>query len=231
MPALNQPEVWMRGPIPEILPLLQPVAHSLLQSLEEVRAVVGPLSAADLWARPGGVSRPSCGRQPGPAVHLCARRRALGGAKGLSRRRGDSWISASAGRRARVGLRAAGGASPQAASHYARVDVARSPWSRAAPVAFDGAWIALPRRRAHAATRWAGCHDREDRAGTRVIAGMPVETLPALNANACWPWQAGRHRGGDDRWVIESLWRGETWPRRFIQKELRRPRIGFFEPV
>jgi len=56
MPALNQPEVWMRGPIPEILPLLQPVAHSLLQSLEEVRAVVGPLSAADLWARPGGAA-------------------------------------------------------------------------------------------------------------------------------------------------------------------------------
>ena len=56
MPALNQPEVWMRGPIPEILPLLQPVAHSLLQSLEEVRAVIGPLSAADLWARPGGAA-------------------------------------------------------------------------------------------------------------------------------------------------------------------------------
>jgi hypothetical protein len=56
MTALNQPEVWMRGPIPEILPLLQPVAHSLLQSLEEVRAVVGPLSLADLWARPGGAA-------------------------------------------------------------------------------------------------------------------------------------------------------------------------------
>jgi uncharacterized damage-inducible protein DinB len=56
MPALNQPEVWMRGPIPDILPLLQPMAHSLLQSLEEVRAVVGPLSASDLWARPGGAA-------------------------------------------------------------------------------------------------------------------------------------------------------------------------------
>lgn len=56
MPALNQPEVWMRGPIPGILPLLQPVAHSLLQSLEEVRAVVGLLSVSDLWARPGGAA-------------------------------------------------------------------------------------------------------------------------------------------------------------------------------
>jgi len=46
----------MRGPIAGILPLLQPVAHSLLQSLEEVRAVVGPLSSEDLWARPGGAA-------------------------------------------------------------------------------------------------------------------------------------------------------------------------------
>ncbi|HEV7508737.1 MAG TPA: DinB family protein [Thermoanaerobaculia bacterium] len=56
MTALNKPEVWMRGPIPEILPLLQPVAHSLLQSLEEVRAVVVSLSLEDLWARPGGAA-------------------------------------------------------------------------------------------------------------------------------------------------------------------------------
>jgi hypothetical protein len=56
MTVLNQPEVWMRGPVPEILPLLQPVAHSLLQSLEEVHAVVGPLSPEALWARPGGAA-------------------------------------------------------------------------------------------------------------------------------------------------------------------------------
>jgi hypothetical protein len=46
----------MRGPIPEILPLLQPVAHSLLQSLEELRATVDSLSTADLWASPGGTA-------------------------------------------------------------------------------------------------------------------------------------------------------------------------------
>ncbi len=56
MTALNQPEVWMRGPIPDIPPLLQPVAHSLLQSLEEVRAVVSPLSVVELWARPAGAA-------------------------------------------------------------------------------------------------------------------------------------------------------------------------------
>lgn len=50
------PEVWLRGPIPEIPPLLQPVAHALLQAVEEVRRVVGPLSLDPLWARPGGAA-------------------------------------------------------------------------------------------------------------------------------------------------------------------------------
>jgi hypothetical protein len=56
MTAPEQPEVWMRGPVPGIPPLLQPVAHTLLQAVEEVSRVVGPLSAAHLWARPGGVA-------------------------------------------------------------------------------------------------------------------------------------------------------------------------------
>src|SRR5215203_5835523 len=46
----------MRGPVPEIPPLLQPVAHALLQAVEEVRRVVAPLSAVHLWARPGGAA-------------------------------------------------------------------------------------------------------------------------------------------------------------------------------
>ncbi|MFL6262941.1 MAG: DinB family protein [Thermoanaerobaculia bacterium] len=46
----------MRGPVPDIPPLLQPVAHALLQCLEEVRAVAGPLPADHLWARPGGAA-------------------------------------------------------------------------------------------------------------------------------------------------------------------------------
>ena len=50
------PEVWLRGPIPEIPPLLQPVAHALLQAEEEVRRIVSPLPAAHLWARPGGAA-------------------------------------------------------------------------------------------------------------------------------------------------------------------------------
>lgn len=46
-----QPEVWMRGPLPGYAPLLQPVAHSLLQSLEEVRLHLPGLTPEALWAR------------------------------------------------------------------------------------------------------------------------------------------------------------------------------------
>jgi uncharacterized damage-inducible protein DinB len=56
MASPEPPEVWMRGPVPGIPPLLQPAAHSLLQSLEEVRRIVAPLSPGELWARPGGVA-------------------------------------------------------------------------------------------------------------------------------------------------------------------------------
>jgi hypothetical protein len=59
MTSPDLPEVWMRGPVPGIPPLLQPAAHSLLQSLEEVRRVVMPLSPDHLWERPGGA--PSVG--------------------------------------------------------------------------------------------------------------------------------------------------------------------------
>ena len=33
-----RPEVWLRGPLPEVPALLQPVAHALLQAREEVEA-------------------------------------------------------------------------------------------------------------------------------------------------------------------------------------------------
>jgi hypothetical protein len=56
MTPIAQPEVWMRGPVPDVPPLLQPAAHALLQCLEEVRAVVGPLSTDHLWVRPGGAA-------------------------------------------------------------------------------------------------------------------------------------------------------------------------------
>jgi uncharacterized damage-inducible protein DinB len=50
------PEVWLRGPLPDIPPLLQPVAHALLQAREEVIAEMAGFPEDRLWARPGGVA-------------------------------------------------------------------------------------------------------------------------------------------------------------------------------
>ena len=49
-------EVWLRGPIDGIQPLLQPVAHTLLQVGEDVLPLVQGLTPSQLWARPGGVA-------------------------------------------------------------------------------------------------------------------------------------------------------------------------------
>ncbi|HVL66361.1 MAG TPA: DinB family protein [Vicinamibacterales bacterium] len=52
----RQPEVWMRGAVPGYPALLQPVVHSLLQSLEEVQAHIPALTPDQLRARPGGAA-------------------------------------------------------------------------------------------------------------------------------------------------------------------------------
>ena len=59
MAGSSPPEVWLRGPIPDVAPLLQPVAHALLQAVEDVLRVVVPLSEDQLWSRLRGV--PSVG--------------------------------------------------------------------------------------------------------------------------------------------------------------------------
>jgi len=53
---MAQPEVWLRGPLPGIPALLQPVAHGLLQCREEVTAHVSGLTPEQVWARPGGAA-------------------------------------------------------------------------------------------------------------------------------------------------------------------------------
>lgn len=52
----TKPEVWLRGPLPGIPALLQPVAHALLQAREELEAVMQDFPAENLWTRPGGVA-------------------------------------------------------------------------------------------------------------------------------------------------------------------------------
>jgi uncharacterized damage-inducible protein DinB len=53
------PEVWLRGALPDVPPLLQPVAHSLLQSAEEVRRHLANATRDELWTEPG--NSPSAG--------------------------------------------------------------------------------------------------------------------------------------------------------------------------
>jgi uncharacterized damage-inducible protein DinB len=50
---MSDPEVWLRGAVPAVPPLLQPVAHSLLQCRHEVREALRDLAPRDLWERPG----------------------------------------------------------------------------------------------------------------------------------------------------------------------------------
>lgn len=49
-------EVWLRGPLPNIPPLLQPVAHGLLQAREEVETLGNNFPDDQLWARPAGMA-------------------------------------------------------------------------------------------------------------------------------------------------------------------------------
>jgi len=56
MTDVTQPEAWLRGPIPGIPALLQPVAHGLLQCREEMRANVVGLTADQIWSRPSGAA-------------------------------------------------------------------------------------------------------------------------------------------------------------------------------
>lgn len=53
---MPQPEAWLRGPIPNIPPLLQPVAHGLMQCREELTARVSGLTPEQIWARPLGAA-------------------------------------------------------------------------------------------------------------------------------------------------------------------------------
>ena len=50
------PEVWLRGPLPAVPPLLQPVAHALLQAREEVAEIMADFPAEKLAARPLGLA-------------------------------------------------------------------------------------------------------------------------------------------------------------------------------
>lgn len=56
MSEKNKPEVWLRGPLPGIPSLLQPVAHALLQAREEVAQYMAGFPDDLLWERPSGMA-------------------------------------------------------------------------------------------------------------------------------------------------------------------------------
>ena len=49
-------EVWQRGPLPDVIPILQPVAHALLQAREEINDYMESYPIEKLWMRPAGMA-------------------------------------------------------------------------------------------------------------------------------------------------------------------------------
>lgn len=48
--------LWLLGPVPGVPPLLQPVAHALLQAQEDVEHLLPSLPEDVLWRRPNGAA-------------------------------------------------------------------------------------------------------------------------------------------------------------------------------
>lgn len=54
--ANKLPEVWLRGPLPNMPALLQPVAHALLQAREEVNKLMQDFPDRLLWEKPADLA-------------------------------------------------------------------------------------------------------------------------------------------------------------------------------
>lgn len=52
-------EYWQRGQIPGIPPVLQPVAHALLQAADEVNEIMMDFPREKLWKQPAGLASPA----------------------------------------------------------------------------------------------------------------------------------------------------------------------------
>ena len=49
---MNQPEPWLRGPLPGVHPLLMPLFHAFQHAREELASETEGLTVEQLWARP-----------------------------------------------------------------------------------------------------------------------------------------------------------------------------------
>jgi uncharacterized damage-inducible protein DinB len=56
MDKIPELEVWQRGPIDGVPALLQPVAHALLQAVEDVDTEISTFPLKLLWEKPAGVA-------------------------------------------------------------------------------------------------------------------------------------------------------------------------------
>lgn len=56
MNTLQSPEVWLRGKLPSVPDLLQPVAHALLQAKEEINNYLQQFDETLLWKRPANIA-------------------------------------------------------------------------------------------------------------------------------------------------------------------------------
>ncbi|MCF2444176.1 DinB family protein [Dyadobacter sp. CY345] len=52
----QKPEVWLRGPLADIPPLLQPVAQAILQVQEEINSLDNSFPNELLWKKPAGLA-------------------------------------------------------------------------------------------------------------------------------------------------------------------------------
>jgi len=52
------PDVWLRGPVDGVPPLLVPAAHAFLHAAEDVLRVAAELPEEHLWLKPGGAASP-----------------------------------------------------------------------------------------------------------------------------------------------------------------------------
>jgi hypothetical protein len=52
----SEPERWLRGAVPDVHPLVMPVAHALLQAKEDIQQIAANLPAGHLWQRPGAAA-------------------------------------------------------------------------------------------------------------------------------------------------------------------------------
>lgn len=53
---MNKTEYWLRGPVEGVSPLLQPVAHALLQAKTEIEEAMNDFPEQLLWTKPAGAA-------------------------------------------------------------------------------------------------------------------------------------------------------------------------------